>query len=42
VGIGSTATTLKRKFPKAKAEHASDAIFGVTLYKVPSNDVVRG
>src|SRR5215510_12322687 len=37
VGVGSTATTLKRKFPKAKAEHASEEIFGVTLYKVPSN-----
>jgi hypothetical protein len=36
VGIGSSATTLKRKFPKAKAEHASEEIFGVTLYKVPS------
>jgi hypothetical protein len=37
VGVGSSATTLKRKFPKAKAEHASDEIFGVTLYKVPSS-----
>jgi hypothetical protein len=36
VGVGSTVNTLKRKFPKAKAEHASDEIFGVTLYKVPS------
>jgi hypothetical protein len=37
VGIGSTVRTLRRQFPKAKAEHASDEIFGVTLYKVPSN-----
>jgi hypothetical protein len=37
VGIGSSVRTLKRKFPKAKAEHASDAIFGVTLYKVPKS-----
>ncbi len=36
VGIGSTAATLKRKLPKAKAAHASDEIFGVTLYRVPS------
>jgi hypothetical protein len=37
VGIGSSVTTLKHKFPKARAEHASDAIFGVTLYKVPKS-----
>jgi hypothetical protein len=37
VGVGSSVATLRRKFPKARAEHASEAIFGVTLYKVPSS-----
>lgn len=37
VGIGSTASTLKRKFPKAKADHSTESLFGITLYKVPKS-----
>jgi hypothetical protein len=37
VGIGSTVNRLKAKFPKAKADHSTERMFGITLYKVPKS-----
>lgn len=37
VGIGSTVTRLKQRFPKAVADHGTDATFAITLYTVPKN-----
>jgi hypothetical protein len=37
VGIGATATTVRRKFPRARADHSTERLFGITLYKVPKS-----
>jgi hypothetical protein len=37
VGIGSSAATVTRKFPRAKADHTTESQFGITLYKVPKS-----
>jgi hypothetical protein len=35
VGIGSTIAQIRSAFPKAKVDHSTEAIFGITLVKVP-------
>jgi hypothetical protein len=37
VGIGATIPQIKAKFPKAKVDHSTDAVFGITLVRVPKN-----
>jgi hypothetical protein len=37
VGIGATIAQIKAKFPKAKVDHSSEQVFGITLVKVPKN-----
>lgn len=35
VGIGDTAADIREAFPKAKFDHGSDDMFGVTIVRVP-------
>lgn len=35
VGVGATVARLRRAYPRAVADHSTDATFGITLYKVP-------
>ena len=35
VGIGGTIPQIKAAYPKAKVDHSTDAVFGVTLVRVP-------
>jgi hypothetical protein len=37
VGIGSTIAQIKAAFPKAKVDHSTEQVFGITLVKVPKN-----
>jgi hypothetical protein len=37
VGVGATRTAVKSAFPKVKFDHSTDAMFGITLAKVPKN-----
>lgn len=35
VGVGATIPQIEAAFPKAKVDHSTDTVFGVTLVKVP-------
>lgn len=35
VGIGATIPQIKAAFPKARVDHSTDTVFGVTLVKIP-------
>ena len=35
VGIGATTSQIRAKFPRAVVDHSTDAMFGITLVKVP-------
>ncbi|MFL5580859.1 MAG: hypothetical protein ACJ8AO_10825 [Gemmatimonadaceae bacterium] len=35
VGVGSTAAAIRRAFPRARFDHSTDDVFGVTIAKVP-------
>jgi hypothetical protein len=35
VGVGSRARAIRRAFPKAKFDHSTEDVFGITLVKVP-------
>jgi hypothetical protein len=37
VGIGATIPDIKAAFPKAKVDHGTDDIFGVTLVTIPKS-----
>jgi hypothetical protein len=37
VGIGDTLNDIKAAFPKAKVEHATEPLFGVTYVRIPRN-----
>jgi hypothetical protein len=37
VGVGSRARAIRRAFPKAKFDHSTEDVFGITLVKVPKN-----
>jgi len=37
VGIGATIAQIKNKFPKAKVDHSTEDLFGITLVRVPKN-----
>jgi hypothetical protein len=37
VGIGATIAQIRAKFPKAKVDHSSERVFGITLVKIPKN-----
>ena len=37
VGIGATIPQIKAKFPKAKVDHTTEAVFGITLVRIPSD-----
>ena len=35
VGIGATIPQIKAKFPKAKVDHSTESVFGITLVRIP-------
>jgi hypothetical protein len=35
VGIGATIAQIKAKFPKAKVDHSTESVFGITLVRIP-------
>jgi hypothetical protein len=37
VGIGATIPQIKAKFPKAKVDHSTESVFGITLVRIPSD-----
>jgi hypothetical protein len=37
VGVGSRARAIRRAYPKAKFDHSTEDVFGITLVKVPKN-----
>jgi hypothetical protein len=37
VGIGSRPRAIRRAYPKAKFDHSTERVFGITLVKVPKN-----
>jgi hypothetical protein len=37
VGIGATISDIKTAFPKAKVDHTTENLFGITLVKVPKD-----
>jgi hypothetical protein len=37
VGIGATIPQIKAAFPKAKVDHSTEAVFGITLVKIPKS-----
>jgi hypothetical protein len=37
VGVGSTIAQIQSAFPKAKVDHSTEAMFGITLVKIPKN-----
>jgi hypothetical protein len=37
VGIGATIAQIKAAFPKAKVDHSTDDVFGLTLVRIPKN-----
>jgi hypothetical protein len=37
VGIGATVAQIKAAFPKAKVDHSTEELFGITLVKIPKN-----
>jgi hypothetical protein len=38
VGVGSTAGAVRRAFPKARFDHSSESVFGITTVKVPRSE----
>ncbi len=41
VGIGATASEIRRSFPQARFDHSTDAMFGVTVVSARRRDVGR-
>ena len=37
VGVGDRASKLRRAYPKAKFDHSTEDVFGITLVRVPKN-----
>jgi hypothetical protein len=37
VGIGAKIPAIKAAFPKAKVDHSTDQVFGITLVRIPPN-----
>lgn len=37
VGIGATISEIKTAFPKAKVDHTTEQLFGITLVKIPKD-----
>jgi hypothetical protein len=37
VGIGASASRIRKAYPKAVVDHSTEPVFGITLYKVPSS-----
>jgi hypothetical protein len=37
VGIGATIPQIKAAFPKAKVDHSTESVFGITLVRIPKN-----
>jgi hypothetical protein len=37
VGVGATIRRIKDAFPRAKVDHSTDEVFGITLVKIPKN-----
>jgi hypothetical protein len=37
VGIGDTIADIKRAYPKARVDHSTDDMFGITLVRIPKN-----
>jgi hypothetical protein len=37
VGIGDRASKIRRKFPKAKFDHSTEDVFGITLVRIPKS-----
>jgi hypothetical protein len=37
VGIGATIPAIKAAFPKAKVDHSTDQVFGITLVRIPKD-----
>jgi hypothetical protein len=37
VGIGAKIPAIKAAFPKAKIDHGTDQVFGITLVRIPAN-----
>lgn len=37
VGVGDTLADIKNAFPKAKVDHSTETLFGVTLVRIPKN-----
>jgi hypothetical protein len=37
VGVGDTSADIKAAFPKAKFDHDTEEVFGITLVKIPKN-----
>jgi hypothetical protein len=37
VGVGAKIPAIKAAFPKAKVDHSTDSVFGITLVKIPKN-----
>jgi hypothetical protein len=37
VGVGATIAQIKAAFPKAKVDHSTESVFGLTLVRIPKN-----
>jgi hypothetical protein len=37
VGIGATIAQIRAAFPRARVDHATDEVFGITLVRIPRN-----
>jgi hypothetical protein len=37
VGVGSRARAIRRAYPRAKFDHSTESVFGITLVKVPKS-----
>jgi hypothetical protein len=37
VGVGATIAQIKVAFPKAKVDHSTESVFGLTLVRIPKN-----
>lgn len=37
VGIGTSATRIRRAYPKAVVDHSAESVFGITIYTVPKS-----
>jgi hypothetical protein len=38
IGVGSTRHAVRTAFPKARFDHSSDAVFGITIVKIPRSE----